>query len=180
MLLKKLSNILLIFCLIVLLGLVVWYTNSFYRFTDNIDEIILNSKVELAGDLTKLQSIAISIESEQGVAVWASRQAYKELSYKHYVGKKSHLVFTLNSLLWGASLQAYLTEDELFLLWCHFAIYTDKWGINNAAIKYFGKPILELPIEEQVAIISMVKAPKKYAIGSRALEKRVRKMIGEI
>ena len=166
-----------IFFLIISLVLMFWYINSFYRFTSDIDLIVSNTKVELTGDLNQLHSIAISVESKQGIKNWAARQAYYQLSYKSRIGKKSHTVFSLNSILWNIALQAYLTEDELFLLWCHFAIYQGDWGVNHAAIKFFGKPILELPVEKQISIISMVKAPSKYRIGSKALEKRVHKML---
>ena len=88
-----------IFFLIISLVLMFWYINSFYRFTSDIDLIVSNTEVELTGDLNQLLSIAISVESKQGIKNWEARQAYYQLSYKSRIGKKSHTVFALNSIL---------------------------------------------------------------------------------
>ncbi len=158
------------------MGILFWYFNSFHRYTNEIDLVVESTKKELPGNLTKLKALAIIAESEKGIINWSSRQAYYQLSYKHQ--NQSNTTWHLNWMLWAVAMPIYLDKDEVFLLWCHYALnYENRWGINNASKTIFNLPILEVSLENQAEIIAMVKSPSMYRVGSIKSKTRVKNIL---
>ena len=159
----------------VLFALMVWVFNSFSIYTNDIDKVVQQSREILGPDINELKKLAVVAEGHRGIKTWGARQAYYDLSYRHR--SPSMGVWQFNGMLWYLLLPAYLNEDELFYLWCHYALYTDDWGLNHAAIKFYGKPILQLTLEQQASLMAMVRSPTWYKIGTEQSKKRIKQIL---
>jgi len=168
-LISLLSTILLLIAL--LAGTVLfWYTTEFYPYQEELQKAIETSKAELGTDINQIYLLANMVATKQGMLIHSSRQSFYYLSYQH---KKRRESWHVDSFLWLIILNLLYTDNEIFYLWSHYALFHEGWGINNAAIKMFRKPIVSLELKKQITIMAMIQAPSRFKLGSAELKVRV-------
>ena len=173
--LKAISVIAIITILILFL---LWYSLSFFHYKSEVDRILLTSYKEYKvtdGSLYKLSVIAAG--GEERILTWASQRAYWDISWEK--SKESKIVSQFNSLLWRFCFQIHYSKKDIFLLWCHYSIYMDGYGLNNASNKIYGKNIQDLSIMQKATIITMLDGPAIYTPGSEQSKVRVKQILAE-
>lgn len=147
-----------------------WYTTEFYPYQGELEKAIETSKTELGTDINHIYLLANIIETKQGMLLRSSKQSFYHLSYQH---RQRREYWHFDNFLWYTALNLLYTDEEIFYLWSHYALFYEEWGINSAAIKIFGKPIINLELEKQITIMVMVKAPARSKLNSGVLKARV-------
>ncbi len=148
-----------------LLSALTWYFNSYSPYISEIKRTIEISKSEIGNEISDLYKLATIVESKKSIHVYSARTSYYHLSYSKQ-DVRNNTAWHLNQLLWYVSNDLHFTDEDIFYLWCHFSLNVNGFGINNASLKYFSKPIQELSIEKQIQIIGMVKAPSIFIPGT--------------
>ena len=151
--------------------LAAWYGFGFLQYKNEIDHVLVNSDKMYKDVDSSLYKLSVIAEGEKGIVRWASQRAYWDIAHHK---EDKNLTRQLNSLLWFYCIQLHYNQKEIFKLWCHYSLYIDGYGLNNAALKYFGKSIKELSLEEKAAIVAMVKSPSRYEPGSEKSIERIK------
>ncbi len=83
---------------------------------------------------------------------------------RHFVPATSgsHLSWSLDMTLWVLLLKLHYTFDDRLALLCSLS-YTGQgiYGLNNAALNRFGKPLSKLSVEESASIVLLLKSPTR-------------------
>ncbi len=81
---------------------------------------------------------------------------------------RGQLRWSLEATLWGLLLKLHYSFDDRLALFCTLS-YTGQrvYGLNNAALNRYGKPLSQLSDKESAAIVLLLKSPTR-PIGENA------------
>lgn len=174
---KYLIKCLLILTVVLIILFVAWYIISFLQYKDEIDYILSISQKEYANFDNSLYQLSVIAEGEKGILIWASYRLYWDISGKKT--KEKQIVKQVNGLLWYYCVKLHYSKEDVFILWCHYSVYIEDYGLNNASLKYFGKNIQDLSLKQKATIVAMVKNPTIYIPGSEPSKIRVEQILSK-
>lgn len=149
----------------------IWYGLTYQPYKNQIEELAKYGISEAQPVMPELHKYAIAAETEYGIRVWASRQAYWYLGLddKHTSTLSRHI----NSALWYAATYITFDDKEIFGVWVACSVSGCGKGLSGASKEYFGKEMALLNPHELLGLVAMVKSPRAFNPGSERSEKRI-------
>ena len=83
---------------------------------------------------------------------------------RHFVRRQrgGQLRWAMEATLWGLLLKIHYNFDDRMALFCTISYTGQKvYGLNNAALHRYGKPLSQLSVEESAAIVLLLKSPTR-------------------
>ncbi|WP_187440066.1 transglycosylase domain-containing protein [Candidatus Cytomitobacter primus] len=94
----------------------------------------------------------------------------------HQSGKIPARSYTrkIREALLALKLEYYFTKEEILYFYLNRVYFGSRtYGINAACWKYFGKSVNKITLYESACLVSLLKAPSKYAFNAEKLNSRV-------
>lgn len=164
-------------CLILLCGstIILYDRRIFFPYRSDIHAIIRNSMPLYHEKLSELHDIVDFIEGVSARRNWVARMLL--LQFERH--QRGNLRWHLESLLWSRLLSLHFSDNDILVLWCHFAPFEKGMGLNESANFVYGHDVNCLQSDELFALVARTRAPRYYAEHPEVFETRLQKLLKE-